>query len=339
MTILAIGATGFIGLHVVRHLVRQGHDVAVFHRGTTDADLPDAVQHLHGDRNTLADHADAFESLAPDVVIDLVLYTEAQARQAVDVFSRCTVRLVAISSSDVYRNYDGWRGASDHDPDSVPLDEEAPLRDELYPYRGYEGLDFAYADDYDKILVERVVMEASALLGTVLRLPAVYGPGDAQHRLGPHLRRMDDGRPAILMDEQQAQWRWTHGYVENVAAAIARTATDERAAGQIYNVGETTTPPTAERVKAIGRVVGWTGEVVPLPADQLPEHLQAPFEWRYELATDTCRLRDGLDFQPPVPFEEAVRRTAAWERAQRPADFGSLEDEYAAEDAALRDTR
>ena len=169
----------------------------------------------------------------------------------------------------------------------------------------------------------------------MLRLPAVYGPGDAQHRLGPHLRRMDDGRPAILMDERQAPWRWTHGYVENVATAIAQAATDSRAANRIYNVGEAETPTAAERIEALGRVVGWTGEVVPLPADQLPEHLQAPFDWRYELATDTRRLRDALGFQPPISFEEAVRRTTAWERAQRPADAEPLDDEYAAEEAAL----
>jgi nucleoside-diphosphate-sugar epimerase len=92
-------------------------------------------------------------------------------------------------------------------------------------------------------------------------------------------------------------------------------------------------------VDAIGRVVGWSGEVVPLPADQLPEHLQAPFDWQYELATDTRRLYDELGFQPPVPFEEAIHRTAAWERTQRPADTERLKAEYAAEDAALRNTR
>jgi len=336
MTLLAIGATGFIGPHVVRQLIQRNHDVTVFHRGETAADLPEAVHHLHGDRNALTEHRAAFERLAPDVVIDLVPYTEAHARQAVDVFGGCAGHLVALSSSDVYRNYDGWRGASDHAPDPVPLREDAPLRDTLYPYRGYEGLDFAYADDYDKILVEQLVMDADALANTVLRLPAVYGPGDAQHRLAPHLRRMDDGRPAILMNEQQARWRWTHGYVENVAAAIAHAATGERAAGQVVNVGEATTPTAAERVEALGRVVGWAGEIVPLPAEQLPEHLHAPFDWHYELATDTRRLYDELGFQPPVTFEEALRRTVEWERAHRPADAEPLADEYAAEDAALR---
>ena len=277
MTLLAIGATGFIGPHVVRQLIQQNHDVTVFHRGETTADLPDAVRSIHGNRNTLAKHRATFERLAPDVVIDLV----------------------AISSSDVYRNYDGWRGVSDHAPDPVPLGENAPLRDTLYPYRGYEELDFAYADDYDKILVERTVMGADSLASTVLRLPAVYGPGNAQHRLAPHLRRMDDGRPALLMDARQARWRWTHGYVENVAAAIAHAVTDERATGQVVNVGEATTPTAAGRVEALGRAaLSCRGSAPHRPADA----------------------------EPPLRCGRVCRE---WERAQR-------RREYAAEDAALR---
>lgn len=73
-------------------------------------------------------------------------------------------------------------------------------------------------DAYDKILVERAVMGDADPVGTILRLPMVYGPGDPQHRLFQYLKRMDDRRPAILMDEGAAGWRWSRGYVENVAA-------------------------------------------------------------------------------------------------------------------------
>jgi nucleoside-diphosphate-sugar epimerase len=37
------------------------------------------------------------------------------------------------------------------------------------------------------------------IAGTVLRLPMVCGPGDMFHRLHPYLKRMDDGRPGILI--------------------------------------------------------------------------------------------------------------------------------------------
>ena len=335
MRVLAIGATGFIGPPVVRRLHEHGHEVAVFHRGETEADLPDPTLHIYGDRNHLSEHRDDFARFGPEVVLDLVPYTEAQMRQTAEVFAGEAERLVVVSSSDVYRNYDGWRGESTHPPDPVPLREEAPLRETRYPYRGYEGVDFEDAADYDKILVETVAANAD-LPSTIVRLPAVYGPGDEQHRLRAHLQRMVDDRPFILLGEAQARWRWTYGYVENVAAAIARAATSQQAAGRIYNVGERTTPTEAERVQALGEVVGWEGEVIELPNEDLPDHLQAPFCWEYELATDTRRIRDELGYTEPVAREDAFEQTVAWERRSLPERADNAAATYAAEDEAVR---
>lgn len=338
MKVLAIGATGFIGPPVVRRLHEDGHEVAVFHRGETEADLPDPTLHIHGDRNHLSEHRDDVARFGPEVVLDLVPYTEAQMRQTAEVFAGEAERLVAVSSSDVYRNYDGWRGESTHPPDPVPLSEEAPLRETRYPYRGSDGVDFEYAEDYDKILVESAAANAD-LPSTIVRLPAVYGPGDEQHRLRAHLQRMVDDRPFILLGEAQARWRWTYGYVENVAAAIARAATSKQAAGRIYNVGERKTPTEAERVQALGEIVGWEGEVVERPNEDLPDHLQAPFCWEYELVTDTRRIRDELSYSEPVAREDAVEKTVAWERRSLSERAENAAAIYAAEDEAVRDAR
>jgi nucleoside-diphosphate-sugar epimerase len=333
MNILVVGGTGFIGAPLVRRLHEDGHAVAVFHRGETEADLPGDVRRIHGDRDDLAASRSVLTAVDPEVVVDVVPYTATQARQVVDVLGDTADRLVAVSSSDVYRNYDGWGGKSDHDPDPVPLTVDAPVRERRYPYRGIEDLDFAYAHDYEKLDVEKVVREAESVAATILRLPAVYGSGDAQHRLGPYVRRMADDRPAILLDERQARWRWTHGYVENVAAAIACAATDDRAAGRTYNVGEAHTPPQVERILELGAVAGWEGAVVSMPGGDLPDHLQAPFDWSYELATDTRRLREELGFSNPVSRTDALRATLDWERTHLPATDTS--NAYTAEDAAL----
>ncbi len=112
-------------------------------------------------------------------------------------------------------------------------------------------------DAYDKIAVERVVLANADLPGTVLRLPMVYGPGDSQHRLFEYLKRMDDNRPTIPVDEGLASWRWTRGYVENVAAAVALAATNPRATGRVYNVGEDKGRSTIEWIEEIGGAAGW----------------------------------------------------------------------------------
>lgn len=315
MRILAIGATGFIGLPIVRQLVRQGHQVALFHRGKTTVNGLETLTHFYGDRSQLSAYKLEFEQFAPDVVLDLIPYTEAQAQEIVQVFGNCTQRIVAISSGDVYRNYEGLQGQGNHSPDPVPLAEDAPLRETRYPYRDFEGLDFEFKHDYDKLLVEQVLMSASNISSTILRLPAIYGEGDRQHRFLPYLQRMFDQRPVILLEDKQASWRFTHGYVKNVADAIALAVTNQQAVGKIYNLGESVTPTQLERIQQLANITGWNGEILTLPQEKLPLHLQMNLQWQYPLATNTNRIRDQLGYTEPITNNEALRQTIAWEHS------------------------
>ena len=57
----------------------------------------------------------------------------------------------------------------------------------------------AFETTYDKILVEQTVRGEPELATTIVRLPQFYGPGDYSHRTFEYLKRMDDGRPVILL--------------------------------------------------------------------------------------------------------------------------------------------
>jgi nucleoside-diphosphate-sugar epimerase len=190
-------------------------------------------------------------------------------------------------------------------------------------------------DDYEKILVERVVLGEPDLPGTILRLPMVYGPRDRQHRLYEQIRRIDDGRPAIILEEGLAGWRWTRGYVEDMAAAVAVAVTDSRAAGRIYNVGEADALSMKEWVREIARIAGWTGEVIVVPKNELPEEMREQAHTEHDLVTDSSRIREELGYLEIVPREEAIARTIAWERANPPEGARDQSPDYAAEDALL----
>lgn len=330
MRILVIGGTRFIGLPVVRRLIEAGHEVTVFHRGDSRANLPEGVGEILGDRNELPGFREAFHRLAPDVVVDMIPMGERDARALVETFEGIADRVVAISSEDVYRAYDIVRGIHPASPDPTPLTEDSPLRERLFPY-DREGV-----EDYEKILVEKTVMNAPNLAGTILRLPAVYGPGDYQHRLFPYLRRMDDGRPAILIEEGLARWRWTMGFVEDVAHAIVLAATDERAANRIYNVGEQNPPAHHEWVGEIARAAGWSGEIVTLPKEELPAHLDIGLaDTTQDWIVDTSRIRSELGYTEQFPHEEALRKTIEWERENPPENIDPKDFDYPAEDEAL----
>ncbi len=337
MKILIIGGTRFIGLEVVQQLHRSGHQVVVFSRGRTQVELPTGVQRITGDRKQLGNYKGEFQQVSPDVVLDMIPITEGDSLAFVNTFRGIAQRVVVVSSQDVYRAYGLLIDIESGPVESTPLTEDAPLRQVLYPYRGEtpRAVDdpSQYLDDYDKILVEGTILGDSELPGTVLRLPMVYGPGDYQHRLYPYLKRMDDGRPAIILDEGLAQWRWTRGYVENVAAAIVLAVTDERAVGRIYNVGEIEALPMVEWVRETGKAAGWNGQVIAIPRDQLPDYLKSGINTDHHLITDSSRIRNELNYQEIVSLDDGMARTVAWERQHPPENVDPNQFDYDAENA------
>lgn len=336
MRITVIGGTGFIGSHVVA-LLAEHHEVIVVHRGKHSATLPATVRTVIGDRDNLAALAATFRLQSPEVVLDMIAGDEHQARAVVDVFRGIAGRLVTTSSMDVYRAYEIALGLTAGPPEAVPLTEESPLRTTLHPYRnrpaGSVPFDWV-TTDYDKILVERIVRSEPCLRATILRLPMVYGPGDPLHRFHGFLKRMDDGRSAILIDETAATWQGPMGYVENVAAAIALAATNEAAAGRTYNIAEPTALSWADWARAVAQAAGWQGRIVILPRDRTPKHLVPPFRAEQHWNADSSRIRRELGFRETVTRAEALTRTVAWERVN-PAPFAAAAFDYEAEDRAL----
>jgi nucleoside-diphosphate-sugar epimerase len=281
-----------------------------------------------------------FQSFAPEIVVDFILSSERQARDLINTFRGIAGRVVALSNCDVYRAAAILHGLEPGPLQPVPLTEESELRTTRHPYPP-EALAmlrkvFAWLDDdYDKIPVEQVVLGDPQLPGTVLRLPMVYGPGDQLHRLHPFLKRIDDRRPAILIQEELAQWRGPRGYVENVAAAIALAVTSPKAARRIYNIAEPHALSELEWARNIGRVAGWNGTVVGMPKQRTPAHLQIPYNAAQHWTVSSARIREELGYDEPVSLDTALERTIAWERANPPDEIDPKMFDYEAEDAVL----
>lgn len=307
MKILVLGGTKFVGPCVVRRLSTLGHDLTIFHRGETETELPSSVEHVHGDFAKFADYANALRARSPEVVIDMVPFREEDAQRLL-AFKGAARRVVTLSSCDVYRAFGRLTRTEPGDPDPTPLTEASPLR---------EGLSDAGLS-YNKTAVERLTMSEPELPATILRLPAIHGPRDYQHRLFGYLKRMEDRRPAILIDQTVANWRWMRGYVEDVAEAIALAVTNEMAAGRIYNVAEPEAFSEWEWIREIAKAVGWPGEIVVLPTEQLPEKMRGKADYRQHMVVDSSRIRRELGYAEIVPRAEALRKTIEWERVNPP---------------------
>lgn len=320
MYVLVIGGTGFIGSHVVRRLVDLGHDVTVLHRGEREVEVPPSIRHVHCDIAALAEN----HGLNADVVVHGYAMMEKDAQTATRLFRGRAAKIVVLSSGDVYRAYSVLRG-DDGEIEPTPLREDAPLRTRLHPYGG----------DYEKILVERVFLSAPDLPVCVLRLPAVFGPGDRSHRFLSWVKRMDDGRRAILLGDSMARWRWTHGYVENVAAAIALAASEPGINNGVFNLGETSTPSMRERLVAYARGCRWRGDIVTVPESELPALLRTQYNFRQHMEMDCGRFRSQFGFTDVVDEQTAIARTIEWERSAPPENSALQQALYQAEDGVL----
>ncbi|MFN2567672.1 MAG: NAD-dependent epimerase/dehydratase family protein [Gemmatimonadaceae bacterium] len=318
MRVLVIGGTGFIGRFVVPQLVDGGHDVAVFQRPDSAKPVPAGVHSIRGDRHDLSASAAELRAFAPDVVVDLILSSGRQAAVLMELFRGHAGRVVAASSIDVYRAMSVVHRQEEGPLEPLPLREDSALRTKLHPYpaaqiRAMQQV-FAWLDEeYDKIPVEREVLGHSELPGTALRLPMIYGPGDPRHRFFPMLKRMDDGRPVIVLSRSVAGWRSPRGYVENVAGALALAATSDVASGRIYNVAEAESFSELEWARMLADATGWSGEFVVVEDDEAPASVRMAENLAQHLVADTTRIRSELGYRESIArgSDQADNRVAA----------------------------
>jgi nucleoside-diphosphate-sugar epimerase len=283
MRILVIGGTRFIGPRVVDLLAAQGHQVTVFHRGQHSSHLPPNVSRLmHPDAAMPVRRIpEEVRRIEPDVVLHMIAMGEQDAEAAVAAFAGVARRIVVPSSGDVYQAYGIFIGIESGPPIPVPLDEDAPLRTVRYPYRKPDTPPESLEFYYDKVLVEAAVSSRRDLPATILRLPKVYGPEDNRDL------------STVYGFRRHPCWWWTHGFVDNVAAAIALAVLDDRAAGKTYNVGEPSTPTVAERLRFL---------------PDRPDHplFDKAANFDQDIVYDTSRIRRELGYREVTDERRAM---------------------------------
>src|SRR5215510_9662582 len=222
MRALFMGGTEFIGLHLLQSLLRRGHDVTVFNRGTHPERLPASVRTIVGDRK---DHVGLRERLKGqrfDGVFD-VTYAPTLGPD-VDALAAALdgqPHVIFVSTGRVY----------DHTL-PIPYSEETP--------RGFFWGDYAR----HKIAGEDALLtryRATGLPVTIVRPTHVMGPLNTRHNEAFFMDRIWRGRPVLIPGD--GGWLRQFGHVEDLADAMAAMLGDSRAYGQAYDVmGRSVTP-------------------------------------------------------------------------------------------------
>jgi nucleoside-diphosphate-sugar epimerase len=318
--VVVLGGTRFIGRAIVDDLAAAGHDLLVVHRGVLEPDgMPDA-QHLHVERADLTKHRAELEAFNPDAAIDCRALTRADAETAIAALP-ADIRLVAISSVDVYRAFGALN--EDRETDPVPIDEDSPVRPNRYPYRGkMEGM-----DDYDKLDVEGVYLAHG---GTSLRLPMVYGEHDYQRREEFILGRVRAGRKRIPFGA--GTWLACRGYVRDLARGARLALESSVSAGEVLNLCEDRTFSMGMWSRMILAAAGSDAELIRVADDLLPEDLKPTGTMPQHIAASAKKARAMLGWTTSDPMETLLT-TVKWHLANPPA--GSDTD-FTADDMALQ---
>jgi nucleoside-diphosphate-sugar epimerase len=313
MRVIVLGGTWFVGRAITEALTAAGHAVLVAHRGISEpADLP-RMRHLHAERGAWPDHRAAFAAFGADAAVDVSAGNAGGAQAALSALPP-GLRLTALSSGDVYRAYEGLRSGTQ--TDAVPLTEESPLR----AARHLDG------PQWENLEVEEAYLSAGA---TILRLGAVYGEHDYQHRFEPVLRRVRAGRRQMPVGA--GSFLFSRVYVGDVAQAVLAALASKRAAGQCLNIVEAQTAPMRLFYEQVISAADASLELVRVPDETLPSDLQNTGALSQHLLASPARASTMLGWRDTAS-RQILRRAVAWHLDHPPSD---PDNDFSADDAAL----
>ena len=304
--VLVTGAGGFIGSHVVRHLVGSGREVtAVVRPGDTLARLHDVVGRVSVVPCDLADPSALRPTLAswrPDAAIHLAWFSDAAKRLTGAENVPALVASLGLLDELILAGCPRVVMAgtcAEYDTDAGYLREEGPTR----PQTLYAA---------SKVALSLVGAQIAATAGVDLvwaRIFYVYGPHEDERRLVPALMgALARGQRFPATAGEQVR---DYLHVADVAAALS--ALSEPGPAGIVNVCSGVPVTMRQVMEMVGEIVGG-GELIDFGA--VPYRgWDPPF-----ICGDNRRLRAQTGWRPHYPTLRAgLLQTAAWWATRRDA--------------------
>ncbi len=333
MKILVIGGTHFIGAYLTKELLGQGHEVVLLNRGKQTPFFEFDIETIHSDKRDIASKRLEIKHRRFDLAIDMVAMNISDTQPVLDLLEGMIERICIISSADVYRIFDVIWCLDPSSVDNTALKEGSPLRRRLFPRNLiYEGEELN--EMYDKIPVECLAQKLDKSSWTICRLPAVYGAGD--YRFPGFVKRLSDRRNKWVIERSQANFRFTHGYVEDVVKAIALAAINEKGRNEVFNIGELETPTFRERYNQIAQTFDFDLEIFEADKTDITWFKEAhDYNLDQHWILNSNKIREQLGFRETFGSEDAYRKTIEWELQNLSDPINPDEFDYDSEDGYI----
>ena len=318
MKVLVIGGTEFISLHLVKALLRDGHEVAVLNRGRQPGRLPAGVRTIVCDRK---DHAALGKALAGERVDGLVDITYAPTTG-----DDCTALLAALEGRVGHAVFVSTGRVHDHAL-PIPYAEDAPRN--LY-WGEYAKNKIAGEDAYLGAL------RRGGPPATIVRPTHVFGPLNTRNNETFFFDRLVRHRPVLVPGD--GGWLRQFGHVEDLAEAMARILGDPRAYGQAYNVSGEEAITQAGFVELIAEIMKRPLTLVscPTPPGGKPVAFGQNLVYDCHAVYTTTKLRRELGIAPRYTLASGLAQTLEWYLRE---GLDRREIDFSAEDALLKQHR
>jgi nucleoside-diphosphate-sugar epimerase len=326
MNSLITGASGFIGAHLVKALVRQGHQVKVLVRPTSDISLLEklGVEMVQG--NLGQDNVLRKAVAGAECVYHLAAGTSKHRLSKADYYTRNreatknlgVAALEAGVKRFVYASSVGVYGMNTN----RAIDENTPPCPDSY-YR-----ETKLAGEKELLRLQR----DGGLPVVIVRLGHVYGPGS---RVWLGLYRKIQKRDLRIIGSGKNHDHFI--YIDDVVEGLLKCGRREGIEGKIYILTAPQPSTLNEMVAAIASALGVDSSFGHLPAFPFRAYrrftqfvyrtfgVQLPRAGYYDMflidhICTSTNTRDDLDFVPRVGLAEGVRRQIEWYR-----DEGEIE--------------
>jgi nucleoside-diphosphate-sugar epimerase len=303
MRCLVTGASGFLGSHLVRKLVNEGHEVLAVVRKSSDLwrlkDVLPRLRLVYSMLSELSHITTDIQAFRPDTAFHLA-WSGGNSRKYQDDISQVfdnipgSLDLVRAVHEAGCSRYVFLGSAVEYGPCRIPVRET----DTLEPKTLY-GL--------SKLTTSRLSEALCAQLGIRycgVRLFWAYGPMDDSLRMVPSVitRLLAGKRPSLTPGEQI----WDFIYVEDVVQALVALAENDSASG-IFNLGSGAPVTIRDMVIEIRNSIDPALDLgfgdFPYPPNQVM-HLEA----------DISRIRTATGWTPTTSRSEGIRKTVEWYR-------------------------
>ncbi len=307
---LVIGGTRNLGPDLVASLLLRGDEVTVLNRGRTADDLPPSVERLRADRSDPAAMAAVLADRDFDLAIDTTLYTGEDAGAVVRLLNDRVGRYVFWSTGQVYLVRAGPTRPFREDDYDGPLMAE-PDRDAAVDHENW-----VYG--IGKRAAEAVLAEAQAVRGfpyVSLRMPMINSARDHYGRLAAYVRRLLDGAPILVPDDQDSL-TLRHVSGADVVAATLRAADPLVPAGTCVNISQDETLTLAAMLDIVADQLGAVVTLASVPrarleaAGLLPGCSPWSGRWMSELDNARSKRLLGMRYTPVAQYLPPLVRAA-----------------------------